>query len=221
MDVTQIFNLALNAIGARGKVASPTENSREAEVCSQWYEMVRDQVFAGAPWQELTKLASLTVLDERDAEEDWVATNARPGYTFAYALPDDLARPQYLTNFDRFLLTAYASTQALSCNTENAILAYTAKNIGPGGWSPGLRMAVVYALASHICMPLSGKVTRAKQMVDQANNYIMQAREINANVSNEQFEHVPSWLSARGYSGSIQTTQYVYPWGELLTVANV
>jgi len=221
VDVTQLFNLSLNAIGARGKVASPTENSREAEVCSLWYEVVKDQIFAAAPWPELTKLASLEVLDERDAEEDWVNTNARPGYAFAYALPDDFAYPQYLSNFDRFLLTAYGDSQAISTNSENAVLAYTSKNLVPDRWSPGLRMAIVYALASHIVMPLSGKVSRAKQMVDQANNYIMQAREAGANTSNEQFEHIPDWIAARGYSGSTQSMRYIYPYGDLLTVSNV
>ncbi len=221
MDVTQLFNLALNAIGARGKVASPTENSREAEVCSLWYGVVKDQIFAAAPWPELTKLASLVLLDDNDGSADWVNTNARPGYEFAYALPDDFAYPQYLSDFSRFLLTAYADTQALNTNTSSAVLAYTSKNLAPDRWSPGLRMALVYALASHICMPLSGKVSRAKQMVDQANNYIMQAREQGANTSNEQFEHVPSWIAARGSSGLTQSYQYIYPFGDLLTVSNV
>lgn len=221
MDQTGIFNLALNAIGARSNIASPTENSREAQVCSLWYPVVRGAVFSAAPWPELTKLASLEVLNTWDGQTDWTNVNARPGYTFAYALPADCARPQYLSNFERFLLTAYADSQALSCNTENAVLAYTAKNIQPDGWSPSLQMAMSYALASHICMPLSGKVTRAKQMVDQANATIMAARDIAANTSNEQHEAIPDWIMARGYAAAPLVQRYIYPFGDLLTVANV
>lgn len=221
MDVTNIFNLALNAIGARSNVASPTENSREAQVCSLWYPVVTGSVFSAAPWPELTKLASLVVLDERDFETAWVATNARPGYQFAYAVPDDMARPQYLTNFDRFLLTNYGGTQrAIASNTEDAILAYTSNDLPPDLWGPSLQMAIVYALASHIVMPLSGKVGRAKQTVDQANTLILQAREVSANVSNEQFDFIPDWLQARGMATNT-AQRYIYPYGDLLTVANV
>lgn len=221
MDVTAIFNLALNAIGARSNVASPTENSREAQVCSLWYPVVKGQVLAAAPWPELTRFASLVVQNERDLEEDWVATNARPGYTFAYALPDDCVRPQYLTNFDRFLLQAYEDTWVLSTNTENAILAYTHDATISNLWSPSLQMALAYALAANICQPLSGKTSRSKSLADQANMLIMQARENAANMSNEVFEHTPDWIVARGYSGSLASSQYIYPTSSLLVVANV
>lgn len=215
-DTASLYNLALNAIGARNNVASPTENSREAQVCGLWYSVVKDQVFAAAPWPELTKLASLTLLDTR-GDTDWVNTNAQPGFLYTYALPDDIARPQYLTDFSRFTITSYTDDQAiLATNTTAAILAYTAKNLAVSLWGPGLQMAMVYALASHICMPLSGKVTRAKQMVDQANSFIAQAREISANTSNMTFDTVPDWISKRGYCGASAVDRYVYPMGELL-----
>jgi len=219
VDKTSLFNLALNAIGARSNIASPTENSREAQVCSLWYPVVMDQVLSAAPWPELTKLASLTLLDTRDPEIAWVSTNARPGYTYAYAIPADCAQPQYLTNFDRFLVTAYGTGQSLDTNTENAILAYTSNAVQASAWSPSLQMAFVYALASHIVMPLSGKVARAKQMVDQANAFIMQAREQASNTSMEQFDTVPDWISARGYAGTTLGQRYVYPYGDLLAAS--
>lgn len=219
MDKTGLFNLALNAIGARSNVASPTENSREAQVCSLWYSVVKGQVLSAAPWPELTKLASLTLLDERDPTVDWVSTNARPGYTYAYELPDDYVHPQYLTNFDRFLVTSYGDSKTLVSNTEDAILAYTA-DLDPNLWSAPLQMAMAYALASHIVMPLSGKVTRAKQMVDQANATIMAAREIAGNTSNDTHDFLPDWIAARGYSGAVVSQRYIYPYGDLLTVTN-
>ena len=69
MDKTALFNLALNAIGARNNVASPTENSREAQVCSLWYPVVMGQVLSAAPWPELTarcqapRLAAVSIAD--------------------------------------------------------------------------------------------------------------------------------------------------------------
>jgi hypothetical protein len=225
VDKTALFNLALNAIGARSNVASPTENSREAQVCSLWYPVVQGAVFEAAPWPELTKFASLTLLDTRDSEAAWVNTNARPGYTFAYGLPTGFVRPQYLTNFDRFLMASYpgasGDVRALATNTEDAILAYTSATVDMDVWTNSLVLAMAYALASHVVMPLSGKVSRAKQMVDQANNLILQARDVAGNTSNEQFDSIPDWIAARGYSGTTVSQRYIYPYGDLLTVANV
>ena len=45
----QVYNLALNAVGERSNISSPTEQSRPAEVCSLWYSPVRDQVLAAVP----------------------------------------------------------------------------------------------------------------------------------------------------------------------------
>jgi hypothetical protein len=222
-DLTTLFNLACNAIGGRDRIASPTENSREAQVCSLWYPVVRDKVFAAAPWPELTKIAPLTLLDTYEGDA-WVTTNARPGYTYAYALPNDCIQPQYLTGFERFLIQAYptGTVSALATNVTDAILAYTSGAFQPPIWSGDLGLAMVYALASHIVMPITGKVTRAKQMADMANNLIMSAREAAANTSNEGFESIPDWIAARGYAGSqVQASRYIYPYGDLLTVASV
>lgn len=216
-EIVSIFNLALDAVGARNNVASRTEISRETQVCDLWYEIVRDTIFSAAAWPELTKIAYLTLLDTRDGDEDWVATNARPGYAYAYQLPRDLARPQYLTNFDRFLITSYADdVRVLDSNTEDAVLVYTSNEPGIGAWSPQLKMSVVYGLASHICMPLTGKPSRAKQLVEQANIIISQARETSANASQEVFDYLPDWITARGFSDISQSNRYVYPVGSLL-----
>lgn len=218
---TALFNLALNAIGARSNIASPTENSREAQVCSLWYEVVRDSVLAAAPWPELTRLASLTLVDTTDPTVDWTNVEARPGYSYVYSLPNDCLQPQYLSNFSRFFLQQYSDkSQVLCSNTPDAILAYTTSDVEPGMFGPGLGMAMTYALASHICMPLSGKVTRAKQMVDQANNFIMAAREDAGNSQNDTYESVPDWLAVRGFANThVNAAKFIYPYGNLLTVS--
>ena len=214
-----IYNLALNAVGARDNVSLPTENSREAEVCRLWFSVVRDQILAAAVWPEATNLAYLALLNEVDDDGVWEVGEARPGYQFAYSLPVDCLRPQYLTNFDRFLVSYYADNKrALSCNTEDAVLAYTMRLETISLWSAELQMAVVYGLASHICVPLSGKTSRAKLLADEANQVLVGARESAANASTEQFDSIPEWISGRGYSGAVQRTQFIYPFGSLLTV---
>jgi len=196
-------------------VGSPDEASREAEVCRLWYSPVRDQVLAASVWPEATKLAYLALLDERDQDEEWVVTNPRPDYQFAYAVPTDLLHPQYLSTYQRFLITAYPDNRkALVTNVETPILIYTSRMDTVALWSASLQMAIVYGLASHIAMPLSGKNTRAKMLAEKANELIWSARERAANTSNEQMEAIPDWIAGRGYAGATAGTRYVYPYGD-------
>lgn len=217
----QVYNLALNAIGERSEISLPTERSRPAEVCRLWYTVVRDQVLASAPWPEATKIENLALLSEVDDEDGWVDTQPRPGYNFTYVLPSDALRPRYLTDFSSFLITHYGEgSRALHTNTEAAALAYTSRLTNISLWDAGLQMAIVYALAANICMPLSGKPSRAKSLIDKANELILNARADAANASNEVHDSLPDWITARGYRGTTPT-RYYYPQGGLLAYASV
>lgn len=216
----KIYNLALNAVGERSNISSPTENSRRAEVCNLWYEPVREAILAGAPWPEATKFQYLALSNEQD-DNTWTEDEARPGYQFLYKLPSDCLRPQYLTDFAQFLLGNLDDNQrTLHTNTEKAVLAYTANITNVSVFAAELRMAIVYGLAAHICMPLTGKTARAESMLRKSNDILMAARESASNASNEQHEHIPDWISARGYSTGI-TQKYYYPTGSLLSLTNV
>lgn len=211
-----IYNLALNAVGERSNVASPTESSREAEVCRLWYDSVLELVLAAAHWPEATKIEYLAQLEER-GDEAWSSIEPRPGYRYVYALPSDCVRPRYTADFSKFLVTDYGNNvKALHSNTDQVILAYTAK-INVAQFEPTLRMALAYGLAAHICMPLNGKPQRAKSLESKANELIWQAREIAANTSMERYEHIPDWIAVRG-TNFVQSDAYFYPNGSLLTV---
>jgi hypothetical protein len=219
----QIYNLALNAVGARSNISSPSESSREAEVCRLWFEPVRDQILAAAPWPEATETRYLTQLAEADADGDgeWAYDDPRPGYSYVYSLPSDMIQPLYLTDFSRFFITGYSGNRRV-LHTQGAtpILIYTKRLENIALWGPQLQMAIVYGLAAHICMPLSGKPSRARMLAQQANDLIWQARETAANMSNEHFDPVPDWISARGYNFS-SNTRYVHPLGSTLSLSNV
>jgi hypothetical protein len=212
----QIFNLALNAVGARDNISSPSESSREAEVCSLWYEPVRDLVLAAAPWPEATEFAYLAQVGEVD--DEWTVGDPRPGYSYVYGAPVDMLHPRYLTDFSSFLMTAYSDNRkAIHTNTYQAIMAYTKRLEVISVWGPELQMSIVMGLAAFICTPLTGKPSRAKALETRANGIILSARENSANMSNESYEHIPDWITARGYN-STATTRYIYPQGSLLSV---
>lgn len=216
----QVYNLALNAVGARSNISSPTEQSREAEVCNLWYSAVRDQVLAAAPWPEATKIAYLPLLAEADDEDAWLETEPRLGYQYVYAMPSDGLRPRYMSDFTRFLITNYDGQRAIHSNTASAILAYTSRLENIALWDAELQMAIVYGLAANICMPLSGKPTRAKMLAEKANELIMNARVAAANANNESYESIPDWIVARGFNHS-SGQRYFHPYGSLLALTNV
>lgn len=216
-----IYNLALNAVGERSNISLPTENSREAEVCRLWYEPVLEQVLAAAHWPEATKIVNLAQLAEQDDEDGWIDTQPRPGYGYVYVLPSDYIHARYLNDFSKFLITYYGDNQrVIHTNSYQAALAYTARITNVALFEPQLRMAIVYALAANIAMPLSGKRQRAKDLADRANEIMWNAREAAANMSNEAYEHVPDWIAGRGYNFAADT-RYIHPYGSLLSVGAV
>lgn len=214
-SIVQIYNLALNACGERSNISLPTENSRRAEVCNLWYEPVLEQVLSAAPWPEATKILYAAETAEK-ADSDWLETEPRPGYQYAYTLPTDCLRPQYLADFTKFQISILGDVKVLNTNTFQAILVYTANITNISLWSAELRMAIVYALSAHVCMAISGKPTRTKMLIDRANQFILDARISAANESTEQYESLPEWISGRGFSDP-NPQKYIYPLGSLLS----
>lgn len=214
-DEVSIYNLALNAIGARANISAPSENSREAEVCRLWYPVIRDQVLSAAHWTSCKSFKRLALLSE--FEETWDDTDPEPGYTYAFGLPSDLLYPRYLTDFSRFSLSRQASSgRRLSTNSSTPILVYTSRNTGIASWESSLQMAVVYGLAANIVMPLSGKAQRANLMIQRANDLIANARELSANESEDPVQSLPDWIVARGYANP-GSTRYIHPYGTMLS----
>jgi len=216
----QVYNLALNAVGTRSNISSPTEQSREAEVCNLWYSPVRDQILSAAPWPEATKIAYPALLAEADDEAAWLETEPRLGYQYVYAMPSDALRPRYMSDFSRFLFSNYDGQRALHSNTEDAILAYTSRLENVALWDSELQMAVVYGLAANICMPLTGKPSRAKMLAEKANELIINARVAAANANNESYESIPDWIVARGFN-TASAQRYFHPYGSLLSLTSV
>lgn len=216
----QIYNLALNAIGERNNISLPTEQSRPAEVCRLWYSPVRDQVLSAAPWPEATKIAYLALLAQQDDDATWLETEPRTGYQYVYALPSDMLRPRYMSDFSRFLFSSYNGQRAVHSNTQNAILAYTSRLENVALWDSALQMAIVYGLAANICMPLSGKPARAQALANRANELITTARVDAANSNNEYYESIPDWITARGFN-TTSPQRYFHPYGSMLALTNV
>lgn len=216
-DEVVLYNLALDLIGARNKISSPLEQSREAEACNLWFSNIRDQVLASAPWPEATKMDRLAQLSTQD-DDIWLQGKPRPDLLYAYGYPTDCLRPQYLADFSKFTVQSYgAENKAVMTSRTSPILVYTFRQNLVSMWSQELQMAIMYGLAASICGALTGKTSRSKLLMQQANDRIISARETAANTSDERLESLPDWIAARGYIDVADRTRYFYPSGALLT----
>lgn len=220
-DEVGIYNLALNQVGARDNVSITTEASREAEVCRLWYPVVRDQILRAAHWPSCRKLARLALLAEA-ADVPWTELLPEPGYAYTYGQPADLLYPRYLTTYEPFIVNNFGNSQAITCNTYQAILVYTFRQTNVALWEASLQSAIAFGLAAYICMPLTGKPARTRELLNQANSTAMQARVEAANEGGRMLDTLPDWIAQRGYSNtSILSPRFVYPYGPQLGIANV
>lgn len=218
MDTTKIFNLALSACGVRAAVSSPDTNSREAEICRTWYDLVRDHILRAAPWPGTRGYARLALLAERDFSQQWQATDPEPIYRYAYSVPSDMLAPRYLTDYASFVLGLYNNTtQAVMCNSVDAILVYTLRQDDPNKWDTSLQMAIALGLGSFICQPLTGKSSRAAAMQKEADALILQARVAAANNDTDHYDSIPTWLSARGTALASPAARFIFPFTNLLS----
>jgi hypothetical protein len=186
--------------------------SREAELCSLWYESVRDLVFSAAPWASLTGFARLAVNASRDTTESWVVADPPPGWLYAFNLPSDYLRARFLASGNFFLPSTVNNTFIIAANEETPILTYTRQEINPAMWrDSGLEHAVIYALAAHIAKGLTGNDSDIQNMFSLSETKVMAARANNANTQQQPVEHIPEWIAARGQGLNTGTNRYFYP----------
>ena len=218
-DQVSLYNLALNAIGARANLSDTTDTDYSAEVCNLWFPVIRDTVLAGAPWPSCRSVARLALAAEVTSDT-WDTTEPEPGYSFVYAAPSDMVAPRHLTTFEPFRLTNFAGAKAILTNTPEAILVYTRRENSIYLWEDSLALAVAYGLAAHICGPLSGKTQKTNMLIQQANALLANAQAEAMNMSMQSYETLPDWIVARGFAGTTDL-RYYYPFGSMLAGINV
>ncbi len=221
-SVVDIFNLACSIVGTKSSIATEAEASKEAEECRLWYDLSRDAVMEAAHWPSTRAFSRLGLLAERNTSADWVLGDPEPGYKFAYSTPTKMLRPWYLTNFDRFTLGLHNDERvAVMTDTDEPILMYSRRQISVESWDAQLKLAIAHALASFIALKLTGKVARAKANQERANQIIGEARASAANAREDQYDSIPEWYQARGIGIASPQRRFLYPYGALISVAEV
>jgi len=217
-----LYNLALAIVGSDYTISATNEASIPAETCDMWYENVRQVALRAAHWNSAKRYARLVEDTERDTAADWVSTDPEPGYGFSYALPANMLAARYMTDFSQFTLGYETAAKIISSNiggsaaTDAPILCFTVDVTDLTIWEPDLYQAIAYALAAHVSIPLTGKVSKSVNNFQLANNIILEARAATANEIRRFMTQRPETLAARGYSYTV-AAPYVYPYGALFS----
>ena len=172
-SVVNICNSALNLIGA-STISALTEDTKNARLCNQRYEPVRNRVFRSHNWNCLIKRVQLAQNSTAPVIE----------YSYAYALPSDCLRVLKIHN---------ATTDSIASNLDYKIegknivtdettvyVVYIALDTDPNNYDAYLREAISHQLAADICYAITNNATLANNYMARADERLREARFIDA-----------------------------------------
>jgi hypothetical protein len=105
-------------------------------------------------------------------------------------------------------------------NQEDAILAYCRRVINPDIWDPQFDQAVVAALAGRLAIPLTGDKALANLKIQEANAFIVTARQGDGNEGLTINDVTPDWIRVRGISYANDygwSPNIIFDWGPLMS----
>jgi len=153
-SVVNICNSALNLIGA-STISALTEDTKNARLCNQRYEPVRNRVFRGHNWNCLIKRVQLAANSTDPVVE----------YEKSYALPSDCLRVLKIHNGTT---DSIASDLDYKIEGKNIVtdqttvyLVYVALDTDPNNYDAYLREAISHQLAADLAYAITNNATLA------------------------------------------------------------
>tara|TARA_Y100000310_G_C20373460_1_gene664625 strand:+ start:146 stop:724 length:579 start_codon:yes stop_codon:yes gene_type:complete len=172
-STVDICNSALNLLGA-STISALTEDTKNARLCNQRYEPIRNRVFRSHNWNCLIKRVELA--------QD--STGPVIEYTYGYTLPSDCLRVLKVHNG-----TTDSIASALDYKVEGrkivtdegtVYLVYVALDTDPTNYDSYLYEAVSHQLAADLAYAITNNSTLANQYMSRADERLREARFIDA-----------------------------------------
>lgn len=178
-----IANLALSMLGDE-PIISLTEDNSNARVMNLWYEPIRDAVLQSHPWNSVAARAQLS------------ADSTAPvfGFTYQYQLPSDLLR---LVQFNDGKTPFRIEGKKLLTNAAPARVRYVRKETDPNAFEPLLVLAIAAHLAYSTAVQVTGDVELESQMKARYDEYLQQARGVDAQQGPLEVFEASDWVDAR------------------------
>ena len=172
-SVVNICNSALNLLGA-STIAALTDDTKNARLCNQRYEPVRNRVFRSHAWNCLHKRVQLAQNSTAPIVE----------YDHAYALPSDCLRVLKIHNGTTDSIADALDYKLEGRNIitdENTVyIIYIALDTDPNNYDTYLRESISHQLAADLCYAITNNATLANQYMTRADERLREARFIDA-----------------------------------------
>ena len=172
-SAVNICNSALNLLGG-STISALTEDTKNARLCNQRYEPVRNRVFRGHNWNCLIKRVQLAANSTDPVVE----------YAKSYALPSDCLRVLKIHNGTT---DSIASDLDYKIEGKNIVtdettvyLVYIALDTDPNNYDAYLREAISHQLAADLAYAITNNATLANNYMTRADERLREARFIDA-----------------------------------------
>lgn len=187
----ELWNLALINLTQTPSIASPTENSTEANLCRNVYDHCRRYTLSRHDWNFARKRVTLAEIDDDREREDW---------EYQYGYPSDCVQARAIVNEARldypipFKVTVLPSTglsgssdqQVIWTNQADAVLEYTFDNSDESFFSDTYVQALAWCIASFIAVPLTGKKAERDNAEQMFLYYLKIAKATNMNEGRDE-----------------------------------
>jgi len=172
-SVVDMCNSALNLLGA-STISALTDDSKNARLCNQRFEPVRDRVFRSHAWNCLHKRVQLAQNSTVPVVE----------YSFAYALPSDSLRVLKVhngaTDSIKSDIDYKIEGKNIVTNEGTVYLVYIAKITDPNEYDTYLQESISHQLAADLAYAVTNNATLADKYMVRADERLREARFIDA-----------------------------------------
>jgi len=172
-SVVDICNSALNLLGA-STISALTDDSKNARLCNQRYEPVRDRVFRSHAWNCLHKRVQLAQNSTAPVVE----------YSYAYALPSDCLRVLKVHNGSTDSIKSDIDYKLegrnIVTNEGTVYIIYIAIDTDPNNYDTYLQESISHQLAADLAYAVTNNATLADKYMVRADERLREARFIDA-----------------------------------------
>jgi len=172
-SVVDMCNSALNLLGA-STISALTDDSKNARLCNQRYEPVRNRVFRSHAWNCLHKRVQLAQNSTAPVVE----------YSNAYALPSDCLRVLKVHNgtTDSIASAIDYKLEGRNIVTDEGtiFLIYIALDTDPNNYDTYLQESISHQLAADLAYAVTNNATLADKYMVRADERLREARFIDA-----------------------------------------
>ena len=172
-SVVDICNSALNLLGA-STISALTDETKNARLCNQRYEPVRNRIFRGHNWNCLIKRVQLA--------QDSAAPVVE--FSFQYTLPADCLRVLKIhtgvTDSIASDIPYKVEGRKIKTNEGTVFLVYIALDTDPNNYDTYLQESISHQLAADIAYAITNNATLAKNYMERADERLREARFIDS-----------------------------------------